>query len=45
MTESQGNLASIIKVQLSSSEGRIEGDVFQDTSALAELCGEGATDF
>lgn len=33
MTESQGNLVGIIKVQFSSSEGTIEVDVFQDTSA------------
>lgn len=41
MTESQDNLAGIIKVHLSSSEGRIEVDAFQDTSELAKTCGKG----
>lgn len=36
MTEPQDNLAGIIKFHLSSSEGRIEVDAFQDTSKLGK---------
>lgn len=41
MTQSQDNFAGIIKFHLSSSEGRIEVDVFQDTKELAKTCGKG----
>lgn len=40
MTEPQDNLAGIIKFHLSSSEGRIEVDAFQDASELAKPSGK-----
>ena len=45
MTESQDKLAGIIKFHLSSLEGRIEVDEFQDTGELAKNMWDRNIDF